>query len=101
MLQGRREKSIAGIAKVVHVDPSRAEAFAQRGFLLFDQGDHVAALADLDRALSLDPHHYEALLFRAKCLVLCGPSRFHELVDACTCFLAYAEAKTSIPKEAR
>jgi tetratricopeptide (TPR) repeat protein len=46
---------------VVDLAPDNAEGFYQRAMLYFMQNDYQPALADLKRALVIDPQHYQAL----------------------------------------
>ncbi|NDW07865.1 tetratricopeptide repeat protein [Jiella pacifica] len=55
--------------------PRYAEAYNQRGFVLFLQEDFDAALADVDRAIELEPRHFAAMAGRALILMRQGRHR--------------------------
>ena len=46
---------------VTELDPDNAEAWHQRGIVHLMQNNTDQALADLKRALEIDPRHYKAL----------------------------------------
>ncbi|WP_370194784.1 tetratricopeptide repeat protein, partial [Aurantimonas coralicida] len=54
--------------------PDYAEAFNQRGFVRFLQEDFDGALADVDRAITLEPKHFAAMSGRA--IILMRQGRF-------------------------
>lgn len=48
-------EAIALLNQAISIDPSAAQAFFERGMAFFNLDQNVAAAADFDRALSLDP----------------------------------------------
>ena len=52
--------------------PDYAEAYNQRGFVLFLQDDYDGALADVDRAIEREPRHFAAMAGRAMILMRQG-----------------------------
>lgn len=58
--------------RVVEAAPSYAEGWNQRAFILFLQDELDEALADIDRALALEPLHFGALSGRAHVLMRQG-----------------------------
>ncbi|MFG3440134.1 tetratricopeptide repeat protein [Nonomuraea sp. NPDC047897] len=72
---GRRAAAMAAFDLALELDPDLVAAWASRGALAFDAGDHEAALGDLTRALKL-AESPELLFNRA--LVLRAAGRAHE-----------------------
>jgi cytochrome c-type biogenesis protein CcmI len=70
------------------IDPDNVAAHARVGALLFRLGEAEAALAQVDRALVIDPHHPEALYFRGIILQdglereRSAAEAFHEYLEA-------------------
>ena len=62
--------------RLVDYCPDYAEGYNQRAFASFLRQEYPAALADLDRALDLSPHHVAAL--SGKALTLMGLGRTEE-----------------------
>ncbi|MBX3529320.1 MAG: tetratricopeptide repeat protein [Rhizobiaceae bacterium] len=58
--------------RVVEVAPGYAEGWNQRAFILFLQDELDESLADIDRALALEPRHFGALSGRAHVLMRQG-----------------------------
>ncbi|MEP5584445.1 MAG: tetratricopeptide repeat protein [Roseibium sp.] len=54
--------------------PDYSEGWNQRAFILFLQGDYEASLADIDRALELEPRHFGALSGKGMILMTLGRS---------------------------
>lgn len=52
--------------------PEYSEGWNQRAFILFLQGDYEASLADIERALELEPRHFGALSGKGMILMTLG-----------------------------
>ncbi len=64
--------SIETLGELVNYCPDYAEGWNQRAFAAFLSGQNEAALADLERALALDPQHVAALSGKALTLMKLG-----------------------------
>jgi predicted O-linked N-acetylglucosamine transferase (SPINDLY family) len=64
----RPAEAVAAYARVLTVQPERAEAYNGRGHALFDLGRFEEALANYDKAVSLKPDLYDAHVNRARAL---------------------------------
>jgi Tfp pilus assembly protein PilF len=65
--------AIADYSEAIRLDPANAEAYASRGLARARQGAHDRVIADIDRALQLDPNVFGEgayRLFRARGLAL-------------------------------
>jgi tetratricopeptide (TPR) repeat protein len=62
----------ASFARLVDYCPAYAEGYNQRAYISFLREDYVAALVDLDKALSLSPNHVAAQSGRALTLMQLG-----------------------------
>ncbi|MEP4767782.1 MAG: tetratricopeptide repeat protein [Roseibium sp.] len=60
--------------------PDYSEGWNQRAFILFLQGDYEASLADIDRALELEPRHFGALSGKGMILMTLGRTDFGQKV---------------------
>lgn len=60
------------LTRLVEYCPDYAEGWNQRAFTNYLAGNHAAALADLDRALELDPAHAAAMSGKALTLMWLG-----------------------------
>ncbi|MBD2183766.1 serine protease [Planktothrix sp. FACHB-1355] len=63
--QGNKEEAVKSFNEAIERDPSRANAFLQRGNIRFDQEDWQGAIADYDRAITLNPDYTNAYYNRA------------------------------------
>ncbi|WP_113701019.1 tetratricopeptide repeat protein [Nonomuraea lactucae] len=67
--QGRQAEAVAAYDAALELDPDLVAAWASRGALAFEAGDHAAALDDLTRALKLaetaDLAYNRAMAYRA------------------------------------
>lgn len=70
------DAALVTFSGVIERDPDYAEGWNQRAFIHFLKGDDDASLADLDRALALEPRHFGAMAGRA--LIYLGSNRFEE-----------------------
>jgi tetratricopeptide (TPR) repeat protein len=61
------DMELDALNEAIRDDPDDAELFVRRAKLLYyyEQGQRQQAMADLDRALELNPRHSEALSLRA------------------------------------
>lgn len=66
------DKALALLDGVVEAAPDYAEGWNQRAFIHFLKEDFDASLADLDRALELEPRHFAALSGEAMVLMRQG-----------------------------
>jgi len=66
--------------EVVARAPDYAEGWNQRAFVLFLQEKYDASLADLDRALSLEPRHFGAMSGKARILMGQGRMRLGQKI---------------------
>ncbi|GAB4360121.1 MAG: hypothetical protein Kow0026_22240 [Oricola sp.] len=66
------DRAIQTFSRVILADPDYAEGWNQRAFIYFLKEDFDAALADLDRALELEPRHFGALSGKAMILMRTG-----------------------------
>lgn len=55
------DKAIEHLTALVDHAPDFAEGWAARGLAFYRQGEYMLALADLERALALEPRHFGAL----------------------------------------
>ena len=69
---GEYEAAEEIFSEVVAAAPDYSEAYNQRAFALFLQGDLEASLEDIDRALALEPKHFGALAGRVQIFVQQG-----------------------------
>lgn len=70
------DKALQSFSRVILADPDYAEGWNQRAFIYFLKEDLDAALADLDKALELEPRHFGALT--GKAMILMRTDRFDE-----------------------
>lgn len=66
------DKALTLLDGVVEAAPDYAEGWNQRAFIHFLRDDFDASLADLDRALELEPLHFAALAGKATVLMRQG-----------------------------
>ncbi|WP_192900419.1 tetratricopeptide repeat protein [Roseitalea porphyridii] len=66
------EGAIAQFDALIAYCPDYAEGWNQRAFVHFLRSDHALALADLEKALSLDPDHTGAMSGQALALLSLG-----------------------------
>lgn len=66
------EKARKILDKVVKLAPDYAEGWNQRAFVLFLQEKYDASLADIDKALELEPRHFGAMAGKARILMSQG-----------------------------
>lgn len=62
--QGEKQKAIDTITKALEINPNAADAYLYRGNIRLHQGDRTdvqGALADIDKALTINPKHFSAL----------------------------------------
>ena len=64
--QGNLEKAYFAYSEAIKADPRMAEAYANRGHIYFLYDNHVAAMADLNRAIDLNPSLASAFNSRGK-----------------------------------
>ncbi len=65
--------ALAAVARALEIDPDAADAFAARGWVTGVIGQApMEGLADLDRAVALDPHYWLARFYRAWLLPVVG-----------------------------
>jgi tetratricopeptide (TPR) repeat protein len=72
--------SIETLGALVAYCPHFAEGWNQRAYAAFLSGDNESALADLDRALAIDPRHIAALSGKALTLMKLGRDDDAQLV---------------------
>jgi tetratricopeptide (TPR) repeat protein len=71
--RGEYDDAIALFTDALDLSPSDTEALTYRGWARFQKGgDDVAAMADVDDAISLDPAYPDARVFKAIMLVRAG-----------------------------
>lgn len=70
------DEALETFSFVVERDPGYAEGWNQRAFIHFLKGNDEASLADLEKALELEPRHFGALA--GKALIHLGADRFEE-----------------------
>lgn len=68
--------AIETFSAVIEQAPTYPEGWNQRAFIHFLKGDYDDSLADLDRALELEPRHFGALA--GKALIFLGNGRFEQ-----------------------
>ena len=56
----------------IRIDDTRPEAFANRALVFATQQQFLPALADYERALQLEPSHWNALIGRGMCRIRSG-----------------------------
>lgn len=66
--------AIATFSTVIERDPGYAEGWNQRAFIHFLKEDYDASLADLEKALALEPRHFGAM--SGKALIFLQSGRF-------------------------
>ena len=69
---GHIEQARAAFGSAIHKDGQNAEAYARRGFVSLALNDARGAMADLDRALALDPDLALAYNFRGVAFAMAG-----------------------------
>ena len=67
------EKALQSFSRVILADRDYAEGWNQRAFIYFLKEDLDAALADLDKALELEPRHFGALTGKADVVAALKP----------------------------
>jgi tetratricopeptide (TPR) repeat protein len=63
------EKALAGLDELVRRSPTFAEAFNQRAVVLYRLGRYERSIADCQRALQLNPHHFGAQAGMGQCFL--------------------------------
>ena len=58
---GRQNQAIEAYAKALSIDPNDAEAFNNKGVILYDQGKQYQAIEAFNKAVSINCNHTEAL----------------------------------------
>lgn len=66
------DRALALLDRIVADAPDYAEGWNQRAFIRFLKQDYDGSLADIDKALSLEPLHFAALSGRALILMQTG-----------------------------
>lgn len=83
-MERRRWRDFAGalehLNKAVDMAPDWAEAWNQRAFIYFLQEKYAKSLADLDRAIELEPMHFAALAGKAQILMRQGRARLAQKI---------------------
>ena len=64
-----REKALAGLDQLIKRVPHFAEAFNQRAIVEFSLKQYERSMADCERSLQLNPHHFGAQAGMAQCLL--------------------------------
>lgn len=64
---GALDEALATFSTLIKEFPDFAEAWNQRAIVRFLQNDISGALADVERTLALEPHHFGALTGRGQC----------------------------------
>ena len=59
------QEALDALGTAIQLDPEYAEAYAYRGLVHYQLGNHDAAMEDYDKAVALRPHLAEAHYFRA------------------------------------
>jgi tetratricopeptide (TPR) repeat protein len=67
--QRERSKALAGLDRLIQRAPQFAEAYNQRAIVLFRLEQFERCLADCERALQLNTHHFGALAGMGQCLL--------------------------------
>jgi tetratricopeptide (TPR) repeat protein len=70
-----RGKALAGLDALIARAPSFAEAFNQRAILFYQMRYFEKSIADCERVLALNPHHFGAQVGMAQCLLQLGRQR--------------------------
>ena len=70
--EGRLEKAISDLNKVISSDPSNISAYLNRAIALERMGWYSAAMEDLDQVLLLDPREWRAYSQKAQILLMRG-----------------------------
>ena len=68
LLGGRVDMALQAIELAIQFDPGKAAYLVDRGRIRAEQGEHAAALIDLDNAIALDDRDDDAIAFRASAL---------------------------------
>ena len=77
------ERALVHIEAVIARDDSLPEAYFKRAVVRFNQGEAGAAVADLDKALQIDPAYLDARLLTLQHLLTAGErKRAREFADA-------------------
>lgn len=85
------DQALAAFDRAIEIEPSNANAWANRGIVKFWQGNEEAAGLDFDRALELNPAERVALNGRG--LLAMKQQRFAEAVEAFTDSLEQSESE--------
>jgi len=70
------DRAVQTFSRAILADPEYAEGWNQRAFVYFLREDLDASLADLEKALELEPRHFGAL--SGKAMILMRTGRFEE-----------------------
>lgn len=62
-----REKALAGISALIHRAPEFAEAYNQRAIIYFRGKQFERSIADCEKTLALNPHHFGAQAGLGQC----------------------------------
>jgi len=70
-LMERKEypRALAGLNRLIRRKPKFAEAYNQRAILYWRQREYESSIADCERALQLNPHHFGAQAGLGQCLL--------------------------------
>ncbi len=74
-MKNESERGLPLADAAVDLAPDYAEAWSHRAYIHYRMNNHAAALADLRRALALEPNHFRALDGMAKILVVLGEKK--------------------------
>ncbi len=64
-----REKALAGLSELIERAPTFAEAYNQRAIFHFRLKQYDRSIADCEKALQLNPHHFGAQAGLAQCFL--------------------------------
>lgn len=70
-----RGKALVGLDALIRRAPSFAEVFNQRAILFYQMKYFEKSVADCERVLALNPHHFGAQVGMAQCLLQLGRQR--------------------------
>ncbi len=77
------DEAIEQYSRALALEPANIDALSYRGYAYFRQGDHAAALRDIQDALDLDPERLDAIInFIKTTCNMQDPARLQRFLDA-------------------